>query len=270
MAVLADDVRDLSPFKAGAHTPLFRDAIFHLALIGCILVLAILSALSMAVLGWRGAVTALAGYALMTLFIMLGLVRHAHPSRFGLANTITLTRAGLTALLFGFAGEWFFGGLPAFSPGLRWALAGVASLILVLDGLDGRVARRNGMASPFGARFDMEADTLFMLAVYVLAVAGSAVDAWIMACGSVRYAFVVTGLFITRLNAPFRPTLRGKAIYVAQAAAPIIALMPICPSFLACLLCAAAFLLVLYSFAVDSLWLLRHAPESGGQEEAFG
>lgn len=265
MVLLADDVRELGPFKIGVRSPLFRDASLNLALVGSIVALAILGALSHGALEWRGAATTFISYALMALFIMLGLTRHRHPSRFGLANAITLTRAALTALLFGFAGEWLYGVLPAFGAELRWALAGGALLILMLDGLDGRVARRNGTASPFGARFDMEADALFMLAVYALAVAVGAVEVWILACGCVRYVFVAASQIITRLKAPLRPTFRGKAIYVAQAAAPILALTPVCPSSLAMGLCVAAFLLVLYSFGVDILWLLRCAPEDTSQ-----
>jgi phosphatidylglycerophosphate synthase len=216
------------------------------------------SALS-AALGWRGSVTALACYGLMAMLVMLGLSRHAHRSRFGLANAITLTRAALTALLFGVAGEWLFGGMGAFGGTLRWELAGAAALILALDGLDGRVARRSGMDSPFGARFDMEADALFILAMYILAMETGAAGSWVLFCGSVRYVFVAAAHFAPWLNAPLPPAIRRKAIYVVQAAAPLIALTPVCPPALAQALCAVAFVFVLSSFAIDYVWLATHA-----------
>ena len=262
MAILTNDFRQAPPFRLSVHSPLFRDTGLYLALLGCILALAILGALANGILGWRGAATTLCCYGLMGLAVMGGLARHAHRARFGLANAITLTRAALTALLFGVAGEWFFGGSPGFSDALRWDLVGAAGLILALDGIDGQVARRSNMASPFGARFDMEADALFILAIYTLAVATGAAGAWILACCSLRYIFVAAARFAPWLNAPLPPALRRKSIYVVQAAAPIIALTPVCPPWLAGALCAAAFLFVLFSFATDYLWLLRHAADN--------
>ena len=38
-----------------------------------------------------------------------------------------------------------------------------------LDGVDGWLARRSGIASAFGARFDMEIDALLILVLAVLA-----------------------------------------------------------------------------------------------------
>ena len=39
-------------------------------------------------------------------------------------------------------------------------LVALAAVALVLDAVDGRVARRTGTVSPFGARFDMEVDAV--------------------------------------------------------------------------------------------------------------
>jgi phosphatidylglycerophosphate synthase len=262
MAILTNDFRDAQPFRLSVHSPLFRDTGLYLALLGGVLALAVLYALGAGVLGWRGSATALASYGLMAMLVMAGLARHEHRARFGLANAITLTRAAVTALLFGVVGEWLFGGSPAFNDPLRWALVGAAGLILALDGIDGQVARRSNMASPFGARFDMEADALFILAIYTLAVATGAVGVWILACCSLRYIFVAAARFAPWLNAPLPPALRRKSIYVVQAAAPIIALTPVCPPWLAGALCAAAFLFVLFSFATDCLWLAMNAARS--------
>ena len=244
------------PIRVNIHPALFRDTAMHLGLFGVGLAAGALVAFSVFGIGWRGAVTALVCYGLMALLILAGLARHAHPLCFGFANAITLTRAAMTALLYGIGGEWLFGGLPALGEGLRWTLAIMAAVILILDGLDGPIARRNGMASPFGARFDMEADALFVLAICWLVMATGAAGVWMLAFGSLRYMFLLAGLRLPRLNGPLKPLKRRKVFYVAQAAAPTIALTPFCPPALAWGLCAAAFGLVLFSFTTDSITLL--------------
>jgi phosphatidylglycerophosphate synthase len=263
MAIIARDFANVPPLEANVrpiraniHPVLLRDTAMHLLLFGVGLAAGALVAFSVFGIGWRGAVTALFCYGLMGLLILAGLVRHAHPPRFGYANAITLTRAALTALLYGIGGEWLFGGLPALGEGLRWTLAIIAAVILILDGLDGTVARRTGMASPFGARFDMETDALFILAICWLVMATGAAGAWMLAFGSLHYAFLLAGMRLPRLNGPLRPLRRRKVIYVVQAAAPTFGLTPFCPPNVAWMLCAAAFFLVLLSFTTDSITLL--------------
>ena len=123
--------------------------------------------------------------------------------------------------------------------------------------ISGPKARRSGMASPFGAWFDMEADALFILGLAVLAMATGAIGPWILPCGGMRYLFLLASRLDERLSAPLPPSNRRKVIYVVQAAAPIIALAPPCPPSIAASLCAAAFVLVLYSFGVDCVALTR-------------
>ena len=258
MAILAEEFLPLPQRRADFPPPLLRDAGLHIALVGGGLAAAILGALGAEIFSWRGAAATVLAYGTMAVLIMAGLTRHAHPPRFGLANAITLSRAAMTALIFGIAAECLFGVLPVLGVALRWGLAGLAGLILVLDGLDGQAARRHGMASPFGARFDMEADALFILALCFVVTSGGIVGPWLLACGGVRYAFLVACRLNPCLATPLPPLLRRKAIYVAQASAPILAIVPLCPPGLAWQLCAGAFLLVLYSFGADCLWLLTH------------
>jgi phosphatidylglycerophosphate synthase len=258
MASLAQQFFEAPGLGREPPAPLMRDAGLHLALFGAALGAVLSGAFAFGVLGWWGLATAALCYVVMAALILAGLARHAHPDRFGLANAITLGRAALTALLFGVAGEWLLGGM-ALTGGLRWLLAGAASFILVLDGLDGPAARRSGMASPFGARFDMEADALFILALCLLTTACSMAGLWLLASAGLRYAFLAASQLDRRLAAPLPPLIRRKAIYVAQASAPILALIPLCPTGAVLLLCASAFGLVLYSFAADCRWLLSHA-----------
>jgi phosphatidylglycerophosphate synthase len=256
MAILAYHLLHLPRRRGDLPEPLLKEAGLQLALFGVGLAGIVLMALATSTLGWWAAVTALLCYVGMAALILAGLIRHAHPHRFGLANTITLSRAALTALLFGIAAEWLAGGTGAFADRARWSLAAIAALILILDGLDGHAARRGGTASPFGARFDMEADALFVLALFLLVMATGALGPWVLACGVIRYAFLIACQIEPRLNGPLPPRRRRKAIYVVQAVSPMVALMPICPPIYGSMLCAAAFGFVAYSFGADCIFLL--------------
>ena len=71
------------------------------------------------------------------------------------------------------------------------ALVGLTSLALVLDAVDGRVARGTETVSALGGRFDMEVDAflIFVLSVYV----AQSVGVWVLALGAARYVFVAAG-----------------------------------------------------------------------------
>jgi phosphatidylglycerophosphate synthase len=262
MAILAHDFFRTPPGGPIVSTPLFRDASLHMAVFGGGLGAALLGALAGAALSWRGMMAALLCYALIALLTLFALARHYHPNRFGLANAITLGRAAITAALFGLFGEWLLNGVPSFTDVQRWSLAAMAVLILIMDGLDGPAARRSGLASPFGAWFDMEADAVFVLSLYLLVLASGIAGPWVLACGMLRYLFLIAGQVDERLTAPLPPLRRRKAIYVVQAGAPIVALTPLCPASMAGPLCAAAFGFVMYSFGADCLWLLTRDPET--------
>ena len=94
--------------------------------------------------------------------VLVGLSKHHPFARFGAANQVTVTRGALVALLAGLIGERTAVGLPTF-------VMAAAVTVAVLDGIDGWMARRNHMASDFGARFDMETDALFIMVLAVLA-----------------------------------------------------------------------------------------------------
>ena len=79
-------------------------------------------------------------------------------------------------------------------------LVALSTVALVLDGVDGRVARRTDTASAFGARFDMEVDAflIMVLSVYVARESGW----WVLAMGLARYAFVAAGWVLPWLRGP--------------------------------------------------------------------
>ena len=93
---------------------------------------------------------------------VLAVAGDRHPfDRFGAANLVTTARAALMALVAALAGV-------AGTADALWLAIGLTTIVALLDGMDGWLARRTGMASEFGARFDMETDAALILAMSVL------------------------------------------------------------------------------------------------------
>jgi phosphatidylglycerophosphate synthase len=186
-----------------------------------------------------------------------GLAGGAHPhARFGPANRVTLLRLALGAALAGLVGE------AAAATALAWALVVVATLTALLDAVDGALARRSGLASAFGARFDMETDAAFTLVLCVLVWQAGQAGPWVLASGLMRYAFVAAAAVWPWLSAPLLPSRRRQTVCVVQITALIVCLGPVVPPPLAAALAAASLALLGLSFAVDVRWLAqtRHRP----------
>jgi phosphatidylglycerophosphate synthase len=188
--------------------------------------------------------------------VALGRITETHPhDRFGAANRVTLVRAGGAAFFCGLAVE------PALldEPLFAWMATGGALSLLLLDGLDGYLARRSRLASPFGARFDMETDALLILALAALAWGTGKAGVWVLGLGLIRYGFVLAGLLRPRLARPLPPSQRRKAVCVLQIAVLTALLAPILTPPLAPALAGLAFAALAWSFMVDLLWLERAA-----------
>lgn len=169
---------------------------------------------------------------------------------FSSANQITAIRAALVALLVALIAR-------PVTPALEWSLVAIALAAVLLDGVDGWVARRTGTVTPFGTRFDMETDAALILALAVLAWRHGKAGPWILGAGLLRYIFVAAGWMWPWMARPLTPTRRGRAICVVQIAALIIALAPIVGPPTSSAVCAIGLGALLYSFLVDTLWLAR-------------
>ena len=188
-------------------------------------------------LTWRGVGAGLGCYGIVIALVVVSLPRHAPHLSFGLANAVTLTRASLTALLWGILAELLFGNVLLLDSQMGWLLVYVATVALLSDGLDGWAARRSGMTNEFGAHFDMEVDALFLLVLSLLGYATAEIGDWVIASGVLRYVFVLSGCFWPQLALPLLPLWRRKAICVLQFAVLIVALAPIVPTAAAQMLC---------------------------------
>jgi phosphatidylglycerophosphate synthase len=183
--------------------------------------------------------------------VVIGRVGPHHPfPRFGAANSVTLLRVALAAGVAGLIGE---------APGDRIALLAVATVVVVaaLDGVDGWLARRDGQASSFGARFDMETDAAFILILSALVWQHGKAGVWVLGCGLMRYLFVAAGWVLPWMAAPLRSTMRGKSAAVGQFVGLSVALLPLVKPPVSDVVAALTLALLVWSFAVDVAWLRR-------------
>ena len=161
-------------------------------------------------------------------------------------------RAALVCFVASFLGE------PE-SPSTMTTAVGFATLVTALDGVDGWLARRSGMASAFGARFDMEVDALLILVLSLLAWYYGKAGAWVVLSGLLRYLFVAAGQVWRWMRATLPASRRRQTVCVVQVLSLIVVLLPeVAPP--ASVAIAAGSLAVLgWSFAVDTWWLWSHA-----------
>lgn len=191
-------------------------------------------------------------YAVTGALILVTLPAGLPGPGIGPANRVTLLRTVATLAL---------AALVAYAEGLgtagRWWVVGIGTAILLLDGVDGWIARRTGTSSNFGALFDMETDAFLMLVLSSLVWAEGRAGVWVLLIGAMRYLFVAAGFVLTALRGELFPSFRRKLVCVIQGIALLVALGPIIPAPAAVGVCALALAMLTWSFGVDTVWLLR-------------
>jgi phosphatidylglycerophosphate synthase len=196
-----------------------------------------------------------AAFLAATLIVSWLAARAPDLERFGAANRITLLRVALVALVAAAAVE---------SPdqALSWVIIGVVTVALILDGFDGRIARRTNSSSHFGARFDLETDAALILVLSVLSWQFGKAGVWILAAGAMRYCFVFASRLLTWMRAPLPPSRRRQAVCILQSAGLLAVISPLFPHPASDILAAATLLMLTVSFAIDVhwLWARRYMP----------
>ncbi|GAB2504351.1 CDP-alcohol phosphatidyltransferase family protein [Nocardiopsis aegyptia] len=191
--------------------------------------------------GWTmGAVYLVAGAAALR-----WAMHRAGRRALGPADRVTLVRAllvgGVTALVA--------------DGGHTWAVVALAVPALLLDLVDGFVARRTGTESDFGARFDMETDAFLILVLSVHAV--QFLGPWVLLIGGMRYAFGAAAWAAPWLAAPLPPSRARKRVAALQDAALAAAALALLPVWAATALVAGALGALSWSFGRDVVRLWR-------------
>jgi phosphatidylglycerophosphate synthase len=205
------------------------------------------TAIGMGVAGWlTGLAFALAGWAVLSRAL-----HRSELSSFGPANRVTLGRATLVGGVTALVADSFSGSPPV------TLLVALTAVALLLDGVDGKVARRTGTASALGARFDMEVDAflILVLSVYVSMLLGP----WVLLIGGMRYGFVAAARLWPWLNAPLPPSTARKTVAALQGVLLLLAGAGLLPHAVNTAVVLAALGLLVWSFGRDVRWLWRRS-----------
>ncbi|MCW0215388.1 MAG: CDP-alcohol phosphatidyltransferase family protein [Pseudonocardia sp.] len=211
-------------------------------------------------LGPVGWVTGL-GY-LLGLQVLLGRARRAAGRReLGPADRVTLGRAVLVGGVAALVADGLAGQAPPVP-----VLVALAAVALVLDAVDGRVARRTGTASALGARFDMETDAILILVLSAHVAAG--LGGWVLAIGLMRYALVAATWLVPWMRATVPPTPGAKTVAAAQGVVLVLVSAALLPVALAAGLTALALGALTWSFGRDVVWLAGNRRAFPAQRQA--
>ena len=199
-------------------------------------------------LGVAGWIAGLATGAAATALIATARIRSDEPTMHP-ADWVTLTRALLTAGVAGLVADSFS------QPVSVTALVTLSAIALVLDAVDGQVARRTGTATLVGARLDGEVDA-FLILLLSIAVSRQ-YGSWVLAIGAARYALLLAGWLIPWLAAPLPPRYWRKVVAAVQGIVLTVAVSGVLHLFTGLIAVAAALLLLAESFGHDVIWLYR-------------
>ncbi len=243
------NVQSKSPNRSQAAWPMMLDLVAGLAAAASLV--AFLYAWLEIPLGWVSA--SIAAYLVLAVtvygFWTAGRFRR---DDFGWANRVTLARAVLVATLGGVLVA------PEIVQQQGLVLASLALTAIVLDGLDGWLARAVDGATRFGARFDMEIDALLILVLSINVVLADRAGIWVLAIGGMRYAFILSGQMLPWLKGELPASIWRKVVCVAQGIVLAAALLPWLPVVLVQSALALSLAALIHSFGRDTLWLWRH------------
>jgi phosphatidylglycerophosphate synthase len=209
-------------------------------------------------LGWQLSWLSASTAAFCFLVLAALIARHSRARSFGVADVVTLSRGLGVCFLAGLALQALADGLPQHGV-LIMIIMG--TLCLMLDGVDGLVARARGEASAFGARFDVETDAAMLIVLSVAVAALGIAGWWVLAIGAIRYGYVAMSLVVPALRTPLPYRYSAKVIAVVQAVALLAALtfkLSHGEHWLSITFLLAALASLFWSFGRSVIWQLRH------------
>ena len=186
---------------------------------------------------------------IMNAALARGLSRHRSPGLRS-ADWVTLARGSLAVGIAALVADSFAHRAPV------TLLVSITALALVLDFVDGWVARRTRTTATLGAQFDGEVDAflILVLSVYVSRSAG----AWVLAIGAARYAFLAASWPLPWMRAPLPPRYWRKFVAATQGIVLAIAAADLLPRAVTQAVLVGALVLLAESFGRDVAWLRRH------------
>jgi phosphatidylglycerophosphate synthase len=210
---------------------------------------ALLAVLRPGLAGWLAG----AGYAVAVWALLTGAVRRGGLWSFGPANRVTLIRTVLVGGVAALVADSIGGEAPVA------VLVTIGTAALILDAVDGAVARRTGTSTALGARFDMETDAslILVLSVYVAGRYG----AWVLAIGLMRYAYVAAYRLLPWLRRPLPPRYSAKVVAAVQGVVLMVAVAGVLPHTVTLAAIVVALALLVWSFGHDVglLWRMDRA-----------
>jgi phosphatidylglycerophosphate synthase len=162
------------------------------------------------------------------------------------ADWVTLTRATLTLGVAAVVADSFRALVPVA------LLVSLVALALVLDAVDGWVARRTRMTAA-GARLDGEVDALLILVLSIYV--AHTVAPWVLAIGAARYAFFAAGRLLAWLRKPLPARYWRKVVAAAQGIVLTVAAARLLSPALTTTALVFALALLTESFGRDVWWL---------------
>ncbi|MDQ1743932.1 MAG: hypothetical protein QOE23_2271 [Pseudonocardiales bacterium] len=220
--------------------------------IGLTALLALLGMLTVTVglgaVGWTVGV----GCAVIASATLARALKRHGTFRLGPADRVTLARAVLIGAVLALVADSTRPPLPA--------VVLLAATALVLDGVDGWVARRTGTTSELGARFDQDVDA-FLILVLSIEVARS-LGLWVLLIGLARYAFVAAGRRWAWLREPAPPRHWCKVVAAIQGVVLTVVTAGVAPRPVCAVAVAVALVLLAESFGREAWqkWQYHRAP----------
>jgi phosphatidylglycerophosphate synthase len=182
----------------------------------------------------------------------------AGRQRLGPADRVTLGRSVLVGGVLAMVVSDFGSAVPVV------VLVTIGTVALVLDGVDGRVARRTRTASALGARFDMEVDAMFILILSVHA--ARSVGWWVLLIGAARVLFLAAGFLWPWLRGSLPERYWAKVVAVIQVVVLLVVATGLLPTAVDLALCLLASVLLAESFGRSVWWLASRRTVGAGDD----
>ena len=223
--------------------------ILRASMLGMLATAAVLGIVSAtAGLGVAGWIAGLASGSAAGLLIATARMRSDQPSVHP-ADWVTLTRAVLVAGVAGLVADSFS------RPVSITALVTLSIVALVLDAVDGQVARRTSTATPLGARLDGEVDAFLILLLSITV--SRDYGWWVLAIGAARYALLLAGWLIPWLAATLPTRHWRKVVAAVEGIVLTVAASGLLDHLVGMIAVGVALLLLAESFGRDVKWLYR-------------